>query len=153
MLRSLVNRRVLQVALGALVFVLVVPATARAAEIDPCSLIPTSQVAAMTGGTGKGSWHHAVGRNRYSQETCHYDGPLNRAVLVAVHLDAAPFATVKSMMKPLAGVGADAIYMGGPPSVIAFLKHGHYVSMSWNADPGKPSPQFLAAAKAAASKL
>jgi hypothetical protein len=148
---SLLNRRVLGAALGALV--LVAPATARSAEIDPCSLVPAAQVAAMTGGTGKGTWNHAVGRKRYSQETCHYDGPLKRAVLVAVHLDAAPFATVKSMMKPLGGVGADAVYMQGPPSVIAFLKHGHYISMSWNADPGKPSPQFLAAAKAAAAKL
>lgn len=150
MVRPPVNRRVLGAALGALV--LAAPVAARAA-IDPCSLIPTAQVRAMTGGTGKGSWHHAVGHGRYAQETCHYDGPLKRAVLVAVHLDARPFATVKSMTKPLPGVGADAIYMAGPTSVIAFVKHGHYVSMSWNADPGKPSPQFLAAAKAAASKL
>jgi hypothetical protein len=149
--RSPLNRRVLAAALGALV--LSAPATARAAEIDPCSLVPAAQVAAMTGGTGKGRWNHGTGGKRYSQETCHYDGPLKRAVLVAVHLDARPFATVKSMLKPLAGVGADAVYMHGPPSVIAFLKHGHYVSMSWNADPGKPSPQFLAAAKAAAAKL
>jgi hypothetical protein len=137
--------------LGALV--LLSPMTARAAEIDPCSLIPAAQVAAMTGGTGKGTWSHSTGGKRYSQESCHYDGPLKRAVLVAVHRDAAPFATIKTMMKPLAGVGADAVYMAGPPSVIAFLKHGHYISMSWNADPGKPSPQFLAAAKAAAAKL
>ena len=151
MIRTVMERRILGAAFGALMLVL--PVTARAAEIDPCSLIPAAQVAAMTGGTGKGTWNHSTGGKRYSQESCHYDGPVKRAVLVAVHRDAAPFATIKTMMKPLAGVGADAVYMAGPPSVIAFLKHGHYISMSWNADPGKPSPQFLAAAKAAAAKL
>jgi hypothetical protein len=149
--RSLVRRGALGATLAALAFV--VPAALRAAEIDPCSLIPNARVVAMTGGTGKMSRRIMTGR--YAQKTCHYDGPLRRALVVAVHLDAHPFATVKSMpmMKPLAGVGAEAIYQAGPPSVIAFLKHGHYVSMSWNADPGKPSPQFLAAAKAAAAKL
>ena len=149
MVGSLQTGHVVGAAFG--VVLLVAPPTVRAAAIDPCALVPTAQVAAMTGGTGKGRRHTTLGR--YAQETCHYDGPLKRAVLVAVHLDAAPFAAAKSMMTPLAGVGADAIYMQGPPSVIAFLKHGHYISMSWNAEHGKPSPRFLAAAKAAASKL
>ena len=94
MVRAPVNGLVLGAALGA--FSHGAPATVRAAQIDPCSLIPTAQAAAMTGGTGKGTRHRTLGR--YAQETCNYDGPLKRAVLVAVHLDAAPFAAAKSMI-------------------------------------------------------
>jgi len=122
------------------------------ADTDPCSLVPLPQAAALSGGSGKGDWHHHVGNNRYSQETCHYPGPASNALMVAVHLDASGFANAKMMTKPLAGVGDDAFYM---PGVIGFMRHRTYVSMSWGGDAAKPapSPAFLAAAKAAASKL
>ncbi|HEX3551215.1 MAG TPA: hypothetical protein VHT53_12600 [Candidatus Elarobacter sp.] len=135
------------------VVALAVPLAARA-DTDPCSLIPTAQAAALSAGSGKGDWHHHTGTNRYAQETCHYPGPANKALMVAVHLSAAPFANVKMMTKALPGVGDDATFMQGP-AVIAFVKHGTYVTMSWAGDTGKPapSPQFVAAAKAAAAKL
>ena len=140
----------LAIVLGA---VAVVPQRALG-DTNPCTLIPQAQAAALSGGSGVGDWHHHVGNNRYSQETCHYPGPANRALAVAVHLDAAPFATVKMMTKPLPGVGDDATWFQST-GVIAFLKHGTYVSMSWTPDIGKPMPSapYLAAAKAAASKL
>jgi hypothetical protein len=124
------------------------------ADTNPCTLIPQSQAAALSAGSGAGDWHHHVGNSRYSQETCHYPGPPNRELMVAVHLDAAPFASVKMMTKPLPGIGADATWFAAT-GVIAFLKHGTYVSMSWMPDAGKatPSAAYVAAAKAAAAKL
>jgi hypothetical protein len=152
-MRRILSGRVAIVTACTSLAVFAVPLAA-SADTDPCALIPVSQAAALTGGSGKGTWMHHIGHNRYSQETCHYPGPANKLVEVAVHLDAAPFANVKMMTKPLAGVGDDAAFMAGP-AVIAFLKHGRYVSMSWAGDAGKPapSPQFLAAAKAVAAKL
>ncbi len=124
------------------------------ADTNPCTLVPAAQAAALSGGSGAGDWHHHIGNNRYSQETCHYPGPANRAFLVAVHLDASGFANVKMMTKPLRGVGDDATWFS-EPGVIAFMRHGTYVSLSWAVDAGKPVPSaaYVAAAKAAAAKL
>ena len=149
----LVLKRLITTA-GAIAVAVLTTAPPAFADTNPCTLVLPAQAAALSGGSGVGDWHHHTGTGRYGQETCHYPGPVNRAFFVAVHLSSAPFANVKMMTKPLGGVGDDAAWMS-QAGVIAFVKHGTYVSMSWAGDAGRPapSPQFLLAAKTAASKL
>jgi hypothetical protein len=96
----------------------------------------------------------AVGTD--AQDTCHYSGHAAKTLLVAYHDDPAQFDAIKTRprVRPLSGLDADALWWSGP-GVICVLKHGHYVSMSYGGDERKasPSPAFLAAAKAAVSKL
>ncbi len=134
----------------------IVPVPALAAGVNPCSLVPGNLVTVLTGAPATADLHKGMTTGRYAQDTCHYPGSLAKMFVVASHVDPAPFATLKTQpeLKPLAGIGADALWWSGT-GVIAMLKNGHYITMSWGGDMNKatPSAAFVAAAKAAASKL
>ena len=133
-----------------------VPAPALADEIDPCALVPGDLVTALTGAppTSERDAAKAVGAD--AQDTCHYAAGGSSALVVAYHADPAQFAAgaARPQVQPLAGLGTDAIWWS-TIGVICVLKQGHYVSMTYSGDAKKPapSPAFLAAAKAAVSKL
>lgn len=134
-----------------------VPVQVRAASVDPCALVPGNLVTALTGAPATADLHKGPPSGRYAQDTCHYPGPMAKMFVVAAHADSAPFASLPltGQFKPLAGInGANAMWWAGA-ATIAMLKNGHYVTMSFQGDMNKPqpSPGFMAAARAAASKL
>jgi hypothetical protein len=134
----------------------VVPAQAVAGDINPCALVPDNLVTALTGAppTSERDAAKAVGTD--AQDTCHYAAGEANTLVGAYHADPAQFAEIEArpQVQPLAGLGTDALWWS-KAGVICALKNGHYISMTYNGDVKKaaPSPAFLAAAKAAVSKL
>lgn len=137
-------------------FALAVSSPAAAGDVNPCTLVPGSLVTALTSApaTGELDGSKAVGTD--DQETCHYPGEPGKTLLVTYHDDPAQFDAIKArpQVRTLSGLDAEALWWS-KPGVICVLEHGRYVSMNFSGDEKKaaPSPAFLAAAKAAASKL
>jgi hypothetical protein len=134
----------------------VVPAPALAGDINPCALVSGNLVTALTGAPATSVRDAAKAVGTDAQDTCHYAaGPANTLV-VAYHADPAQFAEIAARppVQPLAGLGTDALWWS-KAGVICALKNGQYISMTYSGDVKKaaPSPAFLAAAKAAVSKL
>lgn len=153
--RALLRRCAFVAAAVALLSV-AVPIGVRAAGVDACTLVPANLVTALTGASGTGTLHKGPPSGRYAQDTCHYPGPMDKMFVVAAHADPAPYSSLPltGQFKPLAGVGAGAMWWAAA-ATIAMLKDGHYVTMSFQGDMNKPQPSagFIAAARAAASKL
>jgi hypothetical protein len=133
-----------------------VPAPAAADDINPCALVPGNLVTALTGAPATSERDAAKAVGTDAQDTCHYAAGDRNALVVAYHADPAQFADIaaRPQVQPLAGLGTDAVWWSNA-GVICVLKNGHYVSMTYSGDVKKaaPSPAFLAAAKAAVSKL
>ena len=133
-----------------------VPGQALADGINPCALVPGDVVTALTGAPATSERDAAKAVGTDAQDTCHYAAGQASALVVAYHADPAQFAEIaaRPQVQPLAGLGTDALWWSNA-GVICVLKNGHYVSLTYSGDVKKaaPSPAFLAAAKAAVSKL
>ena len=155
MFRTLLHRCAL-VAAAATLGALVAPVPAFAGTVDPCTLVPGNLVTALTGEPATAELDAAKAVGSDAQQTCHYPGGRANTLLVSYHADPAQYAAIKArpQLKPLAGLGTDALWWR-KLGVICALKNGHYISMTYSGDEKKaaPSPAFIAAAKAAASKL
>jgi hypothetical protein len=143
-------------ALIAIVASPVVPAPALAGDINPCALVPDDLVTALTGAPSTSVRDKAKAVGSDEQDTCHYAGGPADTFVVSSHADPAQFADIaaRPQVQPLAGLGTEALWWS-KAGVICALKNGHYISMNYSGDATKaaPSPVFLAAAKAAVSKL
>ena len=133
-----------------------VPGQALADGINPCALVPGDVVTALTGAPATSERDAAKAVGTDAQDTCHYAAGQTSTLVVAYHADPAQFAEIaaRPQVQPLAGLGTDALWWSNA-GVICVLKNGHYVSLTYSGDVKKaaPSPAFLAAAKAAVSKL